>query len=203
MISAARGQEVSPAGLKRGVAVGVVLDHGRPGVHDLDGLLGVAAVLSDVPGQREGVGGYRVLALVGAAVVGVGVRAALHDGAWLCGAGERGVLAGQHLVVRALPGLGSGLHLGADEVELGAADEDAGVGEGGRGRGRGGLHRLRGDGGCGSVRRGRGHEDRGEQGGQCCGEAEAAPDGSGTHVGCLPVRRRFSNSLQNQCSSQT
>src|SRR6185295_4589982 len=46
-----------PAGLQGRVAVRVVLDHRGPGVHDLDGLLGVLGVPGDVPGESHRVRG--------------------------------------------------------------------------------------------------------------------------------------------------
>src|SRR6266545_6514848 len=87
-----------PAGLQRRVAVGVRLEGRRPGVEELDRLGGVPAVPGHVPDQRVGVRGQRVRTLVRAAVVRVGVRAALHRGARPGGPGKGGVLAPAQLV---------------------------------------------------------------------------------------------------------
>lgn len=116
-----------------GVAVGVIRDHRRPGVHELDGLLGVPLVPGDVPGEGVGVGGDRVLALVGAAVIGVRVRPALDDRPRLGRAVQIGVLARQHRVEGALPGLGADVDLAAGEVQLPLGDRDSGMDESGGG----------------------------------------------------------------------
>ncbi|GAA2952512.1 hypothetical protein GCM10011428_85320 [Streptomyces violaceus] len=129
MISAALGQE-EPASRSAGrVAVGVVPDHGRPGVHQLDGLARVPFVAGDVPGEGLGVGGDRVLAFVGAAVIGIGVGTALDDSPGLGPAVQVGVLARHHPVEGALPGLGTGVDLGAGEVQLPLGDGDSRVDE--------------------------------------------------------------------------
>ncbi|CAL9432961.1 hypothetical protein SUDANB1_02078 [Streptomyces sp. enrichment culture] len=126
-----------PAGLQGRIAVGVVPDHGGPGVHQLDGLAGVPFVARDVPGEGVGVRGDRVLALVGAAEVGVVVRTAFDDRPWPGRAVQVGVLARHHPVEGTLPGLGAGVGLGPGEVQLPLRDGDSGVGEGGGGAGGG------------------------------------------------------------------
>lgn len=170
-----------PPGLQRGVAVGVVPDHGGPCVHQLDGLAGVALVTGEVPGQRVGVGRDGVLALVGAAVVGIGVGAALDHCARLRDAVQVRVPACHHLVEGALPGLGPRVDLGAGEVELPLGDGDSGVRERGRcgdraGGGRAGTGQQRAD-----ERGGDGREERG------AGSAVTAR-GSRGHVGGPSVR---------------
>jgi hypothetical protein len=92
--------------------------------------------------------GDRVLALVGAAVVGVGVRAALDRRARLGRAVTVGVFARDHPVESTLPRLGPGVDLDAGEVD-----------EGG-GSGLGGFRGPREDAG-----------DEGGHGGEECGSA--------------------------------
>jgi hypothetical protein len=141
-----------PRRLQRGVAVRVIPDGGRPGVHDLDGLGGIAGIPRDVPHERERVRGDRVLALVGAAEVRVGVGAALDDRARAGCPGQGSVGAAGHLVVGVEPWLRAGVDPATDEVQLRAAHQDPGMGER---RWRGGD--VRGGRGCRCRGRRRGH----------------------------------------------
>ena len=121
-----RPRRRGPRGLQRRVAVGVVADRRRPGVHQLDRLLGVAVVAGDVPEQCVGVRRDRVLTLVRAAVVRVRVRAALDHRARFRRTAKGAVRAVLRLVEGVGPRLRAGLHLGPDEVELRPADPTPG-----------------------------------------------------------------------------
>lgn len=125
----ARELRSAAGALQGGVAVGVAREHLRPRLEDGGRILRVGFVAGEDPQEGLGVGGDGVVAFVGAAVVGIRIRSAFHDGARLGLIGGGSEAAGFHLIVSLLPRLGAGFDLIADELEFGAVVEHAGMGE--------------------------------------------------------------------------
>ena len=102
-------------------------ERARPGVHNLDRIIGVGFVVSDAPKQRLSIGRFAITLFILAAQIRVGTWPAFAGRPWVRRIGQRAQGTCFHRQKSALLRLGSRGNAALDQIELRLVQQDAGM----------------------------------------------------------------------------